>query len=168
MTPHASSLSVQGLTTTLADRDPPSKTWTKPCHYTVRTAEAAALSAPSCCFSFVLHPSSLTCTWELTEGRGVAYVRADWAVAGLCASVLHIQNAKHSHTLRGFGSIFPCCGGAAGIDQSCLIAAFNTPLSLQGAEGGAGSSLQPAMAGRGRKCWEEGRTRKWILWNSST
>lgn len=106
LTPHASSLSVQGLTSTPADRDPPSKTQTKPSHYTVGTAEAAAISAPSCCFSSVraeLHPSLQTCVQEhMKETR-----------SRICASklslyrfvyVLYVQNAKYSHILRGFRS----------------------------------------------------------------
>lgn len=36
--------------------------------------------------------------------------------------------ARLSQRLR----VFPCRGGTAGIDQSCLIAAFNTPLSQRG------------------------------------
>lgn len=165
LTPHASSLSVQGLTSTPADRDPPSKTQTKPSHYTVGTAEAAAISAPSCCFSSVraeLHPSLQTCVQEhMKETR-----------SRICASklslyrfvyVLYVENAKYSHILR----VFPCCGGTAGIDQSCLIAAFNTPLS-QRRGWGRGPVLITACCGRQREEVLRGRTGKWILWNSST
>lgn len=51
-TPHAYSLSVQGLNTTLGDKDPPLRHGQKVL-LPSRVAEPAAISTLSCCFSFV-------------------------------------------------------------------------------------------------------------------
>lgn len=136
LTPHASSLSVQGLTSTLADRDPPSKTQTKPSHYTVGTAEAAATSAPSCCFSSAraeLHPSLKTCpgTHERDEESYMCEQIESLQVC-VCAVCSKCKIQSHPARLSQRLRVFPCCGGTAGTDQSCLIAAFNTPLSQRG------------------------------------
>lgn len=68
VTPHGSSLSVQGLTTTLAVRDPPSDTQTKPSHYTVGTAEAAAVSTSSCAFCAAPKPADVPGNPPRVEG----------------------------------------------------------------------------------------------------